>query len=140
MLTLDNTSETIKRVQTYLDHDMTSSDTPTAVLPADTSESKTILTLKAELTEIKTVHVKTTSTQGHQLNNKCRREGGPRTAPKDTIKCKTCGLLHHGQCWVEGVQTREQGLVLLKETEGILTTKKNSKSSVNEIKSLETTV
>ena len=60
MLTLENTSETIKRVQTYLDRDMTSSDTPTAVLQAHTSESKTILTLKTELTEIKTVHTKVT--------------------------------------------------------------------------------
>ena len=50
MVTLENTSETIKRVQTYLDRDMTSSDIPTAVLQADTSESKAILALKAELT------------------------------------------------------------------------------------------
>ena len=102
MLTLDNTSETIKRVQTYLDRDMTSSDTPTVVLQVDTSESKVILVLKAELTEIKTAHVKTTTTQGHHLNNKCRHEGGPRTSPKDPVKYKTCILFHLGQCWVEG--------------------------------------
>ena len=97
MLTLENTSETIKRVQTYLDRDMMSSDTPTAVLQTDTSESKAILTLKAELAEIKAAHVKATTTQGRQLNNKRRREGGPRTAPKDAVKCKTCGLPHRGQ-------------------------------------------
>ena len=79
MLTLENTSEAIKRVQTYLDRDITSSDTPTAVLQADTSESKAILTLKAELAEIKSAHAKVTTTSGHQLNNKRRREGGPRT-------------------------------------------------------------
>ena len=91
MLTLENTSETIKRVQTYLDRDMMSSDTPTAVLQPDTSESKAILALKAELAEIKTAHAKATTTQGRQLNNKRRREGGPRTAPIDTVKYKTCG-------------------------------------------------
>ena len=140
MLTLENTSETIKRVQTYLDRDMTSSDTPTAVLQAHTSESKTILTLKTELAEIKTAHTKETTTQGHQMNNKCRREGGPRTDPKDVVKCKTCGWLHRGQCWVEGEQKRAQGLALLKEAEGILTTKKNSKPSTSEIKVLEAAV
>ena len=97
MLTLENTSEDIKRVQTYLDRDMTSTDTPTAVLKDDTSESKSILTLKTELAEIKAAHAKATTTSGHQLNNKRRREGGPRTTPKDAVKCKTCGLLHRGQ-------------------------------------------
>ena len=64
MLTLENTSEGIKCFQTYLDRDMTSSDPPTAVLQAKTSESKTILTLKAELVEIKSAHVKATTTLG----------------------------------------------------------------------------
>ena len=119
---------------------MTSSDTPTAVLQADTSESKAILTLKAELAEIKAAHAKATTTQGRQLNYKRRREGGPRTTPKDAVKCKTCGLLHRGQCWVEGEQKREQGLVLLKEAEGILATKKNSKPSASENTALEASV
>ena len=65
-----------------VDKDTWRSDTPTAVLQPDTSESKAILTLKEELTEIKTTHVKVTTTEEHQLNNKHRHEGGPRTDPK----------------------------------------------------------
>ena len=92
------------------------------------------------MTEIKTAHTKATTTQGHQLNNKHRHEGGARTTPKDVVKCKTCGCLHRGQCWVEGEQKREQGLALLKEAEGILPTKKKNKPFASEIKTLETTV
>ena len=43
MLTLDNTSETIKRDQTYLDRDMTSSGTITVTPKADRPVSEEIL-------------------------------------------------------------------------------------------------
>ena len=66
MLTLENTSETIKRDQTYLDRDMTSSDTITVTPKTDTSESEEILALKTEVVEIKKVQVTMTHNKHHR--------------------------------------------------------------------------
>ena len=73
MLTLDNTSEAIKRAQTYLDRDMTISGTITAAPKVDTPTSEEILALKAELAELKTAQATVT-------HNKRRRDGVPNNA------------------------------------------------------------
>ena len=46
MFTLDNTSATMKRTETYLEFETTTSDNHTAVMKSDTSDSKEILALK----------------------------------------------------------------------------------------------
>ncbi len=51
MLTLENTSDTVKYTETYLNREITNPDNHTAVLKADTSDSKEILALKTELAE-----------------------------------------------------------------------------------------
>ena len=53
MLTLENTSDTVKYAETYLNREITTSDNHAAVLKADTSDSKEILALKTELAELK---------------------------------------------------------------------------------------
>ena len=88
MLTLDNTSEAIKRVQTYLDRDMTSSDTITAALKADTPESEEIVALKAELAEIK-------KAQAMMTHNKRRRDG---VSNNVTVTFQKCVRNHSGTC------------------------------------------
>ena len=127
MLTLENTSEAIKRDQTYLDHDMTISGTITKVPKADTPASEEILALKAELEELKVPQTTVT-------HNKHRRDGVPNNA---TVTCQKCGGNHSGACWFEGEQKREEDLVLLKEADIILASKKNNKPSSSEIKALK---
>jgi hypothetical protein len=101
MLTLANTSEAMKCAETHLQREATTSDKHAAVLKADTSDSKEILALKAELAELKAAQVTVTTTQGggnRRFNNKCRRDGGARTADKTTVDTfKTCGNRHPGR-------------------------------------------
>ena len=56
MITLENTSAVMKRAETYLEREVTTSDKHTVVLKADASDSNENLGLKAELTELKTAH------------------------------------------------------------------------------------
>ena len=88
MLTLDNTSEDIKRAQTYLDRDMTISGTITATPKADTPSSEEILALKKELVELK-------AAQATATHNKHRRDGVPNNA---AVTCQKCGGNHSGTC------------------------------------------
>jgi hypothetical protein len=117
MLTLENTSDSMKCAETYLNHKTTTSDNHAAVLKADASDSKEILALKAKLTELKAAQATVTTTQGQgaarRLHNKRHRDGGGRTADKAVVDaCKTCGNRHPGRpCWKEGEKKREQGLI-----------------------------
>ena len=146
MLTLENTSDAVKYAETYLNREITTSDNHAAVLKADTSDSKEILALKAELAELKAAQATVTTTQGQsgsrRFNSKRRRDGGARTADKAAVDaCKTCGHRHPGRpCWKEGDRKREQGLALLQEAENILATRKSNKPSALEIRALETVV
>jgi hypothetical protein len=146
MLTLENTSDTVKYTETYLNREITTSDNHATVLKADVSDSKEILVLKAELAELKAAQATVTTTQGggsRRINNKRRRDGGARTADKTAVDaCKTCGNRHPGRpCWKEGEKKREQALAILQEADSILETRKsNNKPSVLEIKALETAV
>jgi hypothetical protein len=145
MLTLENISEAIKCAETYLEREAMTPDNPAAVLKDDTSDSKEILAIKAELVELKAAHATViTTTQGHgdgrRIQNKCRRGcsgGGARTAKKEAVDaCKRCGNRHPGRpCWKEGDKKREQGLAHLQETESILARRSITKSSSLEIKS-----
>jgi hypothetical protein len=143
---LENTSDTVKYTETYLNREITNLDNHVAVLKADVSDSKEILALKSELTELRAAQATVTTTQGggnRRFNGKRHRDGGTRTADKSTVDtCKTCGHRHPGRpCWTEGEKKREQGLTLLKEADSILTTRKsNNKPSSLEIKALETAV
>jgi hypothetical protein len=118
MLTLENTSADMKYTETYLNHETTTSDNHTVVLKADVSDSKEILVLKTELTEVKTVQVTVTTTQGqcttHTLHNKRRHDGGDRTTDKTVVDVwKRFGNRHPGRpCWKEGDKKRDQGLPL----------------------------
>ena len=147
MLTLENTSDAVKYAETYLNREITTSDNHAAVLKADTSDSKEILALKAELAELKAAQATVTTTQrqsgSRRFNSKRRRDGGARTADKAAVDaCNTCGNRHPGRpCWKEGDKKREQGLALLQEAENILATRKsNNKPSALEIKALEAAV
>jgi len=101
MLTLENTSDTVKYSETYLNYGITNPDNHTAVLKADVSDSKDILALKSELAELRADQVTVTTTQGggnRRFNGKRRRDGGARTADKATVDvCKTCGHRHPGR-------------------------------------------
>ena len=70
MLTLENTLEAIKRAQTYLDCDMTSSGTITVA--------------KAELAEIN-------AAQATVTHNKRRRDG---VSNNGAVTCQKCGRNH----------------------------------------------
>jgi hypothetical protein len=136
----------MKYTETYLEREIETSDND-AVLKVDVSDSKEILVLKTELTEVKTAQTTVTTTQGqgdaHRLYNKFRQDGGARTADKAVVDVyKTCGNRHPGSpCWKEGDKKRAQGLTLLQETESILTTRKsNNKPSNLDIKTLESAV
>ncbi len=146
MITLANTSETMKCAETHLQREATTSDKHAVVLKADTSDSKEILTLKAEMVEIKADQATVTTTQGGgslRFDSKRRHDGGARTADKTAVDtCKTCGNRHSGRpCWKEGEKKRGQALALLQEADSILTTRKsNNKPSTLEIKVLEVAV
>ena len=62
MLTLANTSEAMKCAETHLQREATTSDKHAVVLKADTSDSKEILALKAELAELKAAQATVTTT------------------------------------------------------------------------------
>ena len=147
MLTLENTSDTVKYTETYLNREITNTDNHVAVLKVDVSDSKEILVLKVKLTELRTVQSTVTTMQGggnRRFNGKRRRDGGARTAADKAAvdTCKTCGHRHPGRpCWTEGEKKREQGLALLKEADSILATRKSyNKPSALEIKALEAAV
>jgi predicted GNAT family acetyltransferase len=94
MLTFENTSDVMKCAETYLEREITTSDNHAAVLKADASDSKEILTLKTEPVELKTAQTTVTTTQGQgaarRLHNKRRLDGGTRTAYKASVDvCKT---------------------------------------------------
>jgi hypothetical protein len=143
MLTLENTSDTVKYTETYLNREITTSDNHAEVLKADASDSKEILALKGEMTELQSSQATVTTTEGggsRRFNNKRRRDGGARTVDKATVDaCKTCGNRHPGRpCWKEGEKKREQALALLQEADSILATRKsNNKPSALEIKALD---
>jgi hypothetical protein len=125
MLTLENTSDTVKYTETYLNREITNPDNHVSVLKTDVSDSKEILALKVELAEVRAAQVTVTTTQGggnRRFNGKSRRDGGARTADKTVVDvCKTCGHRHPGRSfWTEGEEKREQGLALLQETDSIL--------------------
>ena len=97
--TLENKSAVMKRVEKYLEWEVTTSDNHTTVLKADTSDYKEILALKAELTELKASQEITSQGQGasRRLFNKCHRDGCDRTVDKVVVDtCKTCGNRHPG--------------------------------------------
>jgi hypothetical protein len=94
VLTLENTSDSVKYAETYLNREITTSDNHSAVLKADTSDSKEILGLKTELVELKSAQATVTTTQGQggsrRFNRNRRLDGGARTADKtDVDACKT---------------------------------------------------
>jgi hypothetical protein len=126
ILTLENTSDTVKYTETYLNREITTSDNHVGVLKADTSDSKEILVLKVELEELKAAQATVTTTEGQggsrRFNNKCRLDGGARTVDKAAVDaCKTCGNRHPGRpCWKEGDKKREKGIPLLQEAESIV--------------------
>jgi hypothetical protein len=74
--------------ETHLQREDTTSDKHTAVLKVDTSDSKEILALRAELVDLKTSQLTVTTTQGggnHRFDSKRRRDGGARTANKTPV-------------------------------------------------------
>jgi hypothetical protein len=54
----------MKRDKTYFNHETTTSDNHSAILKADALDSKEILALKAELTELKESQTTVTTTKG----------------------------------------------------------------------------
>ena len=109
---------------------MTSSDTITAALKADTPESEEIVALKAELAEIK-------KAQAMMTHNKRRRDG---VSNNVAVTFQKCVRNHSGTCWIEGEQKREEVLALLREADKILASKKNKRPSSSEIKDLKAAV
>jgi hypothetical protein len=95
MFTLENTSDTVKYTETYLDREITNPDNHAAFLKADVSDSKEILALKTELAELKAAQATVTTTQGggnRKFNGKRLLDGGVRTVDKAAVDaCKTCG-------------------------------------------------
>jgi hypothetical protein len=63
MLTLENTSDTVKYTETYLNREITNPDNHAVVLKADASDSKEILALKTELVELKAAQATVTTTE-----------------------------------------------------------------------------
>jgi hypothetical protein len=122
----------MKRAEKHLQRETTISDKHAAVLKADTSDSKEILALKAELSELKAAQATVTATQGQgasrRFNHKRHLDGGARTADKAAVDaCKMCGNRQPGRpCWKEGEKKKEQGLALLQETDSILATTRGS--------------
>ena len=64
MVTLTDTSETMKFSETHLQREATTSDKHSVVLKVYTSDSKEILTLKDEMAEFKVTQATVTTTQG----------------------------------------------------------------------------
>ncbi len=58
ILTLENTSATMNHTERYLNCETTTSDNHTVVLKVDVSDSKEILALKTDLSELKSTQVK----------------------------------------------------------------------------------